>query len=347
MQKNLWKEAANITITRLGVGTAGYLLDWLTYQASHTEYHHKLAILFYWIMPVTLGFSAAWVDAAISERTSQLKFYSSLLIRSAIFVVFSLLAASAFLLIEHETLYAHARGWLILKFVMFWLPASLLVLALRNLLRHFDEKTILEWLLGTYHLPSEEDRIFLFVDIKDSTSIAESLGNKQYFDFIQEFHNLAADAIKQNEGQVYQYIGDEIVITWTLKNGVRNNNAINLFFEIEQALQQNASQFYQRFGRIATVRGALHAGRVTRGEIGKAKKEFGYVGDVINTAARMQSVAKKTPGASLVISEGLLKEFTNPLTFDAHPLGNYALRGKNEQVSLYALKPLSATVYHS
>lgn len=334
----LWKEAAAITATRLGVGTVGYLVDWLTYQASHTPYHHQLSILFYWIMPVTIGFSAAWVDAAVSQRTSQLKFYSSLLIRAAMFFSFSLLAGSAFLLIEHETLYAHSRGWLILKFVAFWLPASLLVLTIRNLLRHFDEKTLLEWVQGTYHLPSEEERIFLFVDIKDSTSIAEALGNKKYFEFIQEFHNLGANAIKQNEGEVYQYIGDEIVITWPLKNGIRNNNAVNLFFQMEHTLLRNASMLYKRFGRIATIKGALHSGRVTRGEIGRAKKEFGYVGHVINTTARMQSIAKKTPGASLVISEGLLRKFTNPMAFESHSLGSYALRGKNEQVALYALK---------
>jgi len=334
----LWKESGSITAIWVGVGTAGYLLDWLTYLASHTPYHHQLAILFYWIMPVTVGFSVAWVDAKISEKTSQLEFHFALLIRAIVFAVFSLLAASAFLLIEHETLHAHSRGWLILKFMGFWLPASLFVLTLRNLLKHFDQKTMLEWVQGTYHLPTEEERIFLFADIRNSTSIAEALGNKQYFDFIQEFHNLAADAIKETEGEVYQYIGDEVVITWSLKNGVRNNNALKLFFQIEDALFQNASSFHQRFGRIATIKGALHAGRVTRGEIGKAKKEFSYVGDVINTTARMQSVAKKTPGASLVISEGLLREFTHLTNFDYDPLGSYALRGKNEQVSLYALK---------
>lgn len=342
LQQYRWNESWSITAKWVGIGTVGYLLDWLTYQASHTPFHHQLAIIFYWLMPVVAGYPVAWLDRRISNRTARLKFYYAFLIRALIFTAFSLLAGSVFLLLEEHTLYGHSAGWLMLKFSGFWLPASLFVLTTRNLLRHFDTETILEWIRGTYHLPTEEERVFLFMDIKDSTSIAESLGNKRYFDFIQEFHHLAADAIKKNEGEVYQYIGDEIVITWPLKKGLRNDNAINLFFQVEQTLAQNAFSFYEQFQTIPAIKGSLHAGTVTRGEVGKAKREFGYVGHVINTTARMQSVAKETPGVSLVVSEGLLNRFIGlKERLHGERLGSFAFRGKNEQVVLYTLKGAS------
>lgn len=335
--KTGWNEALGITAKWLAIGSIGYLFDWLSHKADHAPFHHTSGVLFYWVMPVIIGLPVAWVDSKLARRTAGLGFTLSLLVRAVIYIFFAALAGFLFLILHSEILRLHSVVWLVLKFMGFWLPASLFVLALRNLLKHFERENILTWIQGNYHAPSEEERIFLFVDIKDSTAIAESLGNKKYFEFIQMFHHLAADPIRRNKGEVYQFIGDEIVITWPLEKGTHHNRALSLFFDIENSLQLNSELFMHNFGRVPAIKGALHAGKVTRGEIGKDKKEFGYVGDVINTAARMQSVAKTTAGVSLVISQRLLKAFHDPRCYDPQPLGHHKLRGKNEQVSLYTL----------
>jgi adenylate cyclase len=62
-------------------------------------------------------------------------------------------------------------------------------------------------------------RIFLFIDLKSSTSIAESLGNLRYSEFLIDYYDDMTDAILMSKAEIYQYIGDEIVLTWSFARG--------------------------------------------------------------------------------------------------------------------------------
>ena len=66
---------------------------------------------------------------------------------------------------------------------------------------------------GKFYTPQEEFRIFMFVDLNSSTTIAEKLGHLSYSNFIKDcFYDLA---VVHNYGaQIYQYVGDEAVLTW-------------------------------------------------------------------------------------------------------------------------------------
>ena len=86
-------------------------------------------------------------------------------------------------------------------------------------------------------MPKEEERIFMFLDIRSSTMIAERIGNEQYFRFIHDFINDATASILYAKGEIYQYVGDEIVVSWTMPNGLEDNNCLNCFFEIKAAIQ--------------------------------------------------------------------------------------------------------------
>ena len=45
---------------------------------------------------------------------------------------------------------------------------------------------LLNFLIGRYHRPREEERIFMFLDLRSSTTIAEKLGEEKYFNFIRQ-----------------------------------------------------------------------------------------------------------------------------------------------------------------
>ena len=80
---------------------------------------------------------------------------------------------------------------------------------LRNLIR------------GRYHKPRKENRIFLFLDINESTTIAEKIGHEKYFNMLHDFFADITDPIISNWGHIYQYVGDEVVICW--KNTPKNS----------------------------------------------------------------------------------------------------------------------------
>ncbi|MEX0289377.1 MAG: hypothetical protein AB3N14_09730, partial [Flavobacteriaceae bacterium] len=90
---------------------------------------------------------------------------------------------------------------------------------------------------GKFYEPHEEARVFMFLDLKDSTLHAERLGHVQYSRLIQDCFNDLGVAF-ENEAQVYQYVGDEAVLTWPLKAGLRNQNCINAFYRFKSKLHK-------------------------------------------------------------------------------------------------------------
>ena len=73
----------------------------------------------------------------------------------------------------------------------------------------------------------------MFLDMKSSTTIAESLGHVKYFEMLKEYYSDLSDPIIKYSGEIYQYVGDEIVVSWKLKNGLQNNNCIQCFFAMK------------------------------------------------------------------------------------------------------------------
>ncbi|RZK33791.1 MAG: adenylate/guanylate cyclase domain-containing protein, partial [Pedobacter sp.] len=74
--------------------------------------------------------------------------------------------------------------------------------------------TLNNFFLGTYHRPVVEERIFMFVDMKSSTTIAENLGHVKYFEMLKEYFFDLSGAVINHTGAIYQYAGDEMIITW-------------------------------------------------------------------------------------------------------------------------------------
>ena len=98
------------------------------------------------------------------------------------------------------------------------------------------------------------------------------------------------------------------MISWTPEKGLRNSNAINCFFDIQSTLLKR-SAFYQKHyeGISPEFKAGLHFGHVMAGEVGVIKREIAYSGDVLNTAARIQSMCNELK-SKFIISEPLKKQ---------------------------------------
>ena len=162
---------------------------------------------------------------------------------------------------------------------------TVIVLAVND---KYGQGNFRDMLAGRYFQPSEEERIFMFLDIKGATTIAEKIGPKKYFYLLQDFFDDATPPILQTKGEIYQYVGDEIIISWRMKNGIEQANCIECFYAIQTAILSNQDNYLKKYNCIPVFKAGLHYGKVMVGEMGRVKKEITFSGDVLNTASRIQ-----------------------------------------------------------
>jgi adenylate cyclase len=189
---------------------------------------------------------------------------------------------------------------------------------------------------GVYHRPKAEERLFLFLDLAGSTQLAERLGSARYFELLRGFVDDLTDPVLENGGEIYQYAGDEVVVTWPMATGLRDAGCVRCFFDIRAAIAAEAARYQREFGVVPAFRGGLHGGAVTAGELGDLRRQIVFVGDILNTAARLEEYAKRT-GQDLVVSGAVLKQITLPPGIQCTPYGALALRGKESSVDAYGL----------
>src|SRR4030095_10451548 len=192
------------------------------------------------------------------------------------------------------------------------------------------------FLTGKYHRPTEEERIYMFLDIKSSTTIAESLGHIKYFQMLRDYYADLTEPVVKFSGEIYQYVGDEIVVSWKLKNGLRKHNCIHCFFAMKEAIKKQASKYNEEFGLVPSFKAGFHLGKVTTGEIGVIKRDIIFTGDVLNTTARIQGLCNDYQ-VDVLISGELIKKLDLDSQFRPKALGVNELRGKDEKLELYTI----------
>lgn len=235
--------------------------------------------------------------------------------------------------------------WNSLTFLGHYLYWTLLMAATMLAVRLSDQYggSAFNYLIGRYDRPYQELRIFMFLDMRSSTTIAEKLGHVRYFELLNEVYADITDPIVYTGGEVYQYVGDEVSVSWPLRRGLKDHRCIRCFFGIQQKLSERAEHYRQRFGLVPQFKAGFHYGEVTTGEVGLVKKERIFSGDVVNTAARIQNSCN-TYGVEILLSKDLLDVLRLPgHLYQARPIGEIALRGKREEVSLWTLTPLAVT----
>ncbi|WP_345256928.1 adenylate/guanylate cyclase domain-containing protein [Flaviaesturariibacter amylovorans] len=191
-------------------------------------------------------------------------------------------------------------------------------------------------LSGEYNQPVVQNRIFIFLDINEATSIAETLGHERYFRMLRKFFADITMPVLASEGEIYQYVGDELVITWpnTPDNKLR---ALKFLRHAYFLMERKAHEYEARFGYQPRFKAGVHAGEVTAGFVGVVKKDLLYTGDTVNTTARIRSVCHDVD-ESFVLSGDFMKDMERPHGYWIKAIGRIELKGKVEWVKLYRMR---------
>lgn len=196
---------------------------------------------------------------------------------------------------------------------------------------------LINYITGKYHSPKNEERSFMFLDLTSSTTIAEKLGPVKFHKFINNYFFDIDEAIIECKGEIYQYVGDEAVISWKNDKGFENANCIRCFFEIRNRIDELSEKYEKEFGVIPGFKAGLHTGPVVTGEIGDSKKEIVFNGDVLNTAARLQAQCNPFKKIFLVSSD-IYDRIKLPDEYTAIDLGKFVLRGKEQETTIYSIE---------
>lgn len=199
----------------------------------------------------------------------------------------------------------------------------------------YSRGVFLDIMAGRYLQPKEEERIILFIDLRNSTPIAEKLGHKEYFQFIRDFIFCISAGIMEHDGRIYQYVGDEIVAWWP-STKADAKRAIRSLIESRKILNKNTEVFKRNYGILPEYKAGMHTGNITVGQVGIAKKELVMSGDTINTASRIRSACTDLNQKFLVSKE--LVEMLNLPEWQSESMGMVDMKGKNETLELFALK---------
>ncbi|HNP66884.1 MAG TPA: adenylate/guanylate cyclase domain-containing protein [Aequorivita sp.] len=230
--------------------------------------------------------------------------------------------------------------WLFIKNYIIWLFIVLITLIVLMVNDKYGPGVFPDYLIGRYFRPKHERRIFMFADIKNATGIAESLGEEKYFNFLKDFFRHIAPAIVQTRGEVYQYVGDEVVVSWKMKWGLKRGNAIQCYYSMKKIIKYKAPKYLKKYGVVPEFKVGLHYGTVMVGEIGQIKRDIAFSGDVLNTTSRIQAMCNELDVEILASKPFADIAYKLPKGVTKKELGKEKLRGKSEEIAMVTYKKL-------
>jgi adenylate cyclase len=225
--------------------------------------------------------------------------------------------------------------------VLFSLTASFVFIFMFDMNRLLGQNVLLNFITGRYHQPRMEERVFLFIDMEGSTRFAERLGALAFHRLVNRFIIDLTAPIVAARGEIHRYVGDELIATWKLAEGIGDARCVRACFAAMDELARLAPSYQREFGIAVNFRAGLHCGPVVTGEMGSVKKEIVFLGDTVNTAARIQEFCRQT-GDRVLASAELIDRLALPPGVAKRSLGDLRLRGKESDVALYALTSAEA-----
>lgn len=219
--------------------------------------------------------------------------------------------------------------------VLYTLLLSSAVNFIHQLSRKMGQGILWNFITGKYHKPREEERIFMFLDLNHSTKIAEKIGDIEFNYLLNEIFFDITSSILSTYGEIYRYVGDEVVIMWKLKRGLVNANCIRTFFLVKNTIRALREKYLLKYGFLPTFSAGYHMGKVIVGEIGDIKSQISFSGDVLYIGANIEKQCRLIE-REILVSEDLIKRLSLPEIYQMKPMGEYQKKS-GKKMDLYTV----------
>lgn len=223
----------------------------------------------------------------------------------------------------------------VLFFLIILLIGGFVYQLLNTLLHQIGYAPLGRIIMGYYQKPREEELIFMFLDLQSSTSFAEKLGHERYSYFIQDCFRCVSNSLLATRGRVYQFVGDEVVVTWSASKKECYKRAIDFFYLYEEALNERRAYYEHEYGLMPVFTASVNVGKVMAAMVGEVKHELAFHGDVLNTAARIQKQCKPY-GKQILVTHAFADRLTKSTAdYKTDYIDEVQFMGKNRLVKIY------------
>jgi len=315
------------------------LLSRLIVQDSSIGLGNDGVIVFYFFVQtsgVAIGVFMAGIDLLMDNYSRKNRSFGATILFRSFLPILVIFVIHGLFLITVIINYDRDLG----KFVSVLIYSCVIVLISNFMIqvsKKFGPEMMWFMITGKYFNPIEENRIFMFLELKSSAVYAEKLGHIRFSKMLQDcFYDLNA-ILFQYRAEIDHYIGDEAVLTWKVNTPIHNANCLRLFFAFQDELQSRSKHYLKNYGFVPEFKAGVNAGNVTVVEVGDIKRSIAFHGDVLNTAARIQAQCNRV-GISLMISKDLENILDLPENFSKEAIGLIALEGKEHKVPVYGIE---------
>ncbi|TAD98032.1 MAG: GAF domain-containing protein, partial [Oscillatoriales cyanobacterium] len=195
-------------------------------------------------------------------------------------------------------------------------------------LKFLDKSSIIDVELGDQ---VQLEMSVLFSDIRDFTTLSESMTPEENFRFINSYLSRMEPVINQNNGFIDKYIGDAIM---ALFNGDANNAVNAGIAMLNRLFEYNQNRANSGYAPIQIGIG-INTGSLMLGTVGGPNRMDGTViSDAVNLASRVEGLTKNY-GVSLLITQETYSRLENPSKYAIRSLDTVKVKGKSEAVTVY------------
>jgi adenylate cyclase len=194
-------------------------------------------------------------------------------------------------------------------------------------------ETLFHLTVGTYHRPVLQEKVLVFLDINNSTALAEQLGAVRTKSLVGKFLFDISKPITDHGGEIYLYKGDGLIALWDWHDAIRGNRILRTIDAVFATIARERGEYLEQFGVVPSFRIGVHGGEVVVSEQGDTKRAIGVYGSTINIAARMEEAAKAHHIACAMsgdIAENLLDDEGRLI-----PIGHERIRGSSAEIPIY------------
>ena len=265
---------------------------------------------------------------------------SAILIYTVIVVVFFLIAIH----LSHLLLWPFYELSVPYRRLPFVIPVviafSVVGIVVMRTVHFIGIETLFHLTIGTYHRPVIQEKVLVFLDINDSTRLAEELGPVRTKSLVGKFLFDISKPITDHGGEIYLYKGDGLIALWDWREAIRDNRILRVIDAIFATIGREQAGFLEQFGVVPSFRIGVHGGEVVVSEQGDTKRAIGVYGSTINIAARMEEAAK-VHNVSCVVS-GDVAEALCERDGRLLPIGHEKVRGIFAEIPIFEYRVAGA-----
>jgi adenylate cyclase len=175
----------------------------------------------------------------------------------------------------------------------------------------------------------------LFCDIRGFTPLSEDLSPKEVVSFLNEYYQVMTEVVKQHNGLVIQFVGDEIFAAFGALEYYQDNEAKAVFCAIKMmdTLPQLNIKYKEKFKKEIVIGIGINYGEVVAGNLGSEDRiRYSVTGDTVNTGKRIESITKDYQNL-ILISDSIYQSVKNLIRVKAwDPL---FVKGKKDKLLVY------------